>query len=159
VQRREICELERTVPDHPTKARTSASILWVEAVGFSLIIAIVWVTEIFGLRQRIFGDPEPFLWVRPVLRTVVVGIVWFAVHVATRRLLRRLHHLEEFLLVCAWCRRIGHESDWMTMEQYFGSALSTQTTHGVCPQCAERLVTELGQEAAKRPKPAADRVR
>ena len=122
------------------KTRSSAdSVLTTEAIGFSLIIVLSWATEVLHLPHFLFSQPEAFNWSRALLRTVVIMAVWFWVHVATKRVLRRLHHLEEYLLVCSWCRKVGHDGEWLTMEQYFGSKFDTETSHGICPECAKRM--------------------
>ncbi len=125
-----------------TKKRAE-SILRKEAIGFSLIIVLSWATEIFQLPHLLFGEPASVNWHRALLRTVVVLAIWIWVHVATKRLLKRLHHLEEFLLVCSWCRKVGHEGKWLTMEQYFGSKFDTGTSHGICPECAQKTIDRL----------------
>ena len=123
------------------------------AFGFSLVILHTWVAEIIRLPHLLYGEPPAFLWSRVLLRTVVMLVIWAWVHFAARRLLRRLHHLEEFLLVCSWCRKVGHEGEWLSMEEYFGSKFSTATTHGICPACAR---SQLRQHHATRltPPPA-----
>lgn len=119
---------------------TVESILRQEAIGFSLIIVLLWATEVFRLQHLLFGDPASFNWQRALLRTMVVLVIWVWVHVVTKRLLKRLHQLEEFLLVCSWCRKVGHEGKWLTMEEYFGSKFATETSHGICPECAKRTM-------------------
>jgi hypothetical protein len=114
------------------------SILRKEALGFSLIIVLSWATELFRVPSILFDEPASFNWHRALLRTVVVLTIWLWVHVATKRLLKRLHHLEEFVLVCSWCRRVGHEGEWLTMEAYFGSKFDTETSHGICEECAKK---------------------
>jgi hypothetical protein len=125
------------------KNKPRESILWIEGIGFSLIIAIVWATEFLRVQHYLFDDSPNFNPLRPILRSAVIFGVWAAVHISTRRLLKRLHALEEYLLVCAWCRKIGHQGDWVTMENYFGAALSTPTTHGICPECSRKVKTEF----------------
>jgi hypothetical protein len=118
---------------------TARSILRREAFGFSLILALIWLTELFRVPHHFFGEPDEFNWLRVLLRTGVTIVIWAWVHHNSRRLLNRLHELEGFLLVCSWCRRVGHKGGWMTMEEYFGSRLATETSHGICPECAVRL--------------------
>jgi hypothetical protein len=119
--------------------KSTDSILKKEAIGFSIILVLSWGTEIFHIPSLLFSEPFAFNWHRAVLRSIVIIGIWIWVHVATRRVLKRLHHLEEFLLVCSWCRKVGHEGEWLTMEQYFGSHFSTETSHGICPECASKL--------------------
>jgi hypothetical protein len=129
-----------STPHHPD------SILRKEAIGFFTIIVLSWATEILHLPQLLFSEPSPFNWYRPLLRTVVVLAIWLWVHVATKQLLKRLHHLEEFLLICSWCRKVGHDGDWLTLEEYFGSKFATQTTHGICPECAKKACGHPGSQ-------------
>ena len=129
-------------------------ILWIEGIGFGSMIVMTWVTEIFHLPQVLFEEPWVTNLSRPLLRTLVIMCVWAAVHIATRRLLKRLHHLEEYLRVCAWCRKMDYEGEWITMENYFGSAFATKTSHGVCPECS-RTLEKPGCEKV----PAAPRLR
>jgi hypothetical protein len=122
------------------------SILWIEAFGFSIIIALSWLTEWLRLPHFIFGEPYAVNWHRALLRTIVISLVWVWVHLATRRLLQRLHYLEGFVRVCGWCRRVCYQEEWLTMEQFFTSQFSTQTTHGMCPECMNQGVKELNKD-------------
>lgn len=72
-------------------------------------------------------------------------LVWASVHLATRRLLKRLHHLEEFLRICGWCRKVCHDGEWLEMEKYFRSKFATKTSHGMCPECLKKKKEELSQ--------------
>ena len=119
------------------------SILWIEAIGFSLLIALTWMTEIIRLPHILFAEAFTPDWRRALLRTIVILLVWTSVHLATRRLMKRLHHLEEFLRVCGWCRRVCHNGEWLPMEAYFKSRFATKTTHGMCPECLEKQKSEF----------------
>lgn len=133
--------------------RKENSILWVEAVGFSLLIALCWFTELSRIPYLLFGDAFVPNLHRALLRTVVIVVVWAWVHVATRRLLKRLHYLEEFLRICSWCRRVCHDGEWLALEEYFSSRFATTTSHGMCPDCLKKSVQEIA--AAKYPVPPA----
>ncbi len=121
--------------------KTARSILRRQAYGFLLLISAIWLVEILHVPHLLYGVAADFNLPRVLVRTVFVLAIWLGVHLTTRRLLRRLHELEEFLLVCSWCRRLGHQGGWVTMEEYFGSQLSTGTSHGICPDCAEKQFT------------------
>jgi hypothetical protein len=121
----------------------SAGILVVEALGFLVIIVLSWMTEIARIPHLLFGESFTPNWHRALLRTVVVISVWISVHIATKRLLRRLHYLEEFLRICSWCRKVGYGEEWLELEKYFNSKFHTRTTHGMCPDCLKKKVDEL----------------
>lgn len=54
-----------------------------------------------------------------------------------------LAELEQMLPVCAWCHSVevwkNGESRWVPLHTYI--AQSTPTTHGICPDCAEKHLT------------------
>jgi hypothetical protein len=114
------------------------SILWVEGIGFSLLIMLSWLTEAIGIPHLLFNDPFITDWHRAFIRTIVIALVWVWVHVATRKLLKRLHYLEEFLRICSWCRRVCHEREWLELEKYFNSKFATPTSHAMCPECMKK---------------------
>jgi hypothetical protein len=114
-----------------------------QALGFSIIIGAVWVAELLHAPHRLFGDAAEFNWLRVALRTALLLGIWLAVHVTTSRLLKRLHELEGFLLICGWCRRVGDQGEWLSVEKYFDTRFRTSTSHGICPQCSRRQLDSL----------------
>jgi hypothetical protein len=125
------------------KSRKENHILWVEATGFSLLIVLSWLTEVIRIPHFLFNEPFSPNWHRALLRTLIIGLIWLWVHIVTRRLLKRLHYLEEFLRICSWCRKVCHDGQWMELEKYFSSKFATPTTHGMCPDCLKKSVAEI----------------
>jgi hypothetical protein len=121
----------------------SNSILWVEAIAFSLIIGLSWLTEVLRLPHLLYGENFKPDWRRATLRTLVMLFIWLWVFLATRKLLKRLHYLEEFVRVCGWCRDVCHEGEWLAMEKFFNSKFATKTSHGMCPDCLRKTKEEL----------------
>jgi hypothetical protein len=130
--------------------KKAESILIIEAIGFSFILLLSWGVAYFDAPRYIFGDPPTFNWQRAILRTAVILPIWAWVHFTTRRLLNRLRYLEGFLLVCAWCRKVGHDGEWLTMEEYFGSRFGQPTSHGICPECHDKVAAEVTTEATEK---------
>jgi len=121
----------------------SNSILWVEAIAFSLLIVMSWLTEILRIPHLLYGEDFTPDWRRAALRSLVILVIWLWVFLATRKLLRRLHYLEEFMRVCGWCRNVCHEGEWIAMEKFFNSKFATKTSHGMCPDCLKKKKAEL----------------
>jgi len=108
-----------------------------------VIIAGIWAAEFLHLPHLMFDEPAIVSWSRILLRSLVVVLIWGWVHFTNRRLVRRLRELEEFLRICSWCRKVGHDDQWLTIEEYFNSQLATETSHGICPECAARNLAAL----------------
>ena len=135
------------------KSKGRNSILWIEAGGFSFLILMSWLTEVFRIPHYLFGESFVPNWHRAILRTIVMLIIWAWVHFLTRRILKRLHYLEEFLRICSWCRRVCDHDQWLEMERYFNSKFATRTSHGMCPDCLKKKVQELALQDNANQKP------
>jgi len=131
-------------------APSGRSILHFEAVGFAVILAAIWVAEIIHLPHLLFDEPPRFILSRVALRSLLVLVIWAWVHFTTRRFLRRLHELEDYLRICSWCRKVGDQDQWLTMEEYFDSKLAKETSHGICAACATQQSAALRASRATR---------
>lgn len=127
----------------PKAQGKSNRILWVEATAFTLIIVLSWLTEAFRFPHLVFGESFAPNWHRAILRTIVITFIWAWVHLSTKKLLNRLHYLEEFLRVCSWCRKVSYGDEWIEMERYLKSKFATKTSHGMCPACLQKKKDEL----------------
>jgi GAF domain-containing protein len=57
--------------------------------------------------------------------------------------LDRVKTLQGLLPICAWCKRIRDDGGyWDQVEAYFHKATGADFTHGICPQCLEKLYAE-----------------
>jgi hypothetical protein len=99
-------------------------LLWIEGAGFLTLAVMAWFDEFHS-------D-----WKESALESGVVLAVWAIVHFFTWRLIARLHYLEGFLRVCAWCKKIDHQGKWVPIEEFFDQRFQTESTHGICPTCA-----------------------
>jgi hypothetical protein len=123
-------------------------ILWYESLGFLFLIALSWLNELLSLPHLIFGGGPHSNWHEAAMESTALLIVWGAVLVFTKRLMRRLFYLDGFLRVCAWCRKIGHEEEWTTLEDYFSRGFAIETSHGMCPECLAKWAQEIKAQAA-----------
>jgi hypothetical protein len=120
-------------------------ILWYEIAGFGAIIAISWANELGGLAQRLLGGTYALNWQDAAVETAITILVAAPTVLLSWRLSKRLHYLEGFLRVCAWCRKVGQNDDWITIEEFVQKNLNTPTSHGICPACSEQLIQDCGK--------------
>jgi hypothetical protein len=119
-------------------------------LGFLAVIVLCYLDELFKLPSLIFSNhPFAFMYRRSTLEMLLFLAVWLLVNSSTRRLLQRVRHLEDFMRVCAWCRRIDYKGEWVKLEKFMREGFDTPTTHGICPECMQRQ-----QEAIERAKEA-----
>jgi hypothetical protein len=114
-------------------------VLLYQSAGFLAIIALSWIDEWLGLSTLIFGERPWFREFRQsALSMLLILAVWLLVATSTRRLLQRVQHLENFMRVCAWCRRIEYKNEWISFEKFLEQGFDTPTTHGICEGCLEQ---------------------
>jgi K+-sensing histidine kinase KdpD len=54
---------------------------------------------------------------------------------------RKLRVLSGLLPICAWCKRVRDEQDqWQQLEAYIHDHSEADFTHGLCPDCARKMV-------------------
>lgn len=105
-----------------------------EGAGFFLILIFIWIDEIADLERR---KLTAALLEGLLESAIVVGLAAL-VMTSTLRAARKIAHLEAFLVMCSWCRRVRHDDEWMSFETYL-QKYGTQTSHGLCPACEARI--------------------
>ncbi len=112
-----------------------------EAAGFGSIIVLIWLNEALDLPVLLLGAPEtPVNWRESLLESALIAVVWTAVSRKTKTLFQRMKYLEGLLPVCAACKRIRcQDGGWQELEAYIADRSDAAFTHGICPDCAERL--------------------
>jgi hypothetical protein len=64
--------------------------------------------------------------------------------------LLEVKQLSGLLPICAWCKRIrDDEGEWESIETYISDHSAADFTHGICPDCAQRVHPALQQHPHK----------
>jgi hypothetical protein len=122
-------------------------------LGFLTIILLCYLDDLFKLPSLLFSNhPLTFAYRHTIVEMLLVLSIWFFVSISTRRLAKRVRQLEEFMRVCAWCRRIDCKGEWMRLEEFMEQGFDTPTTHGICPECfrQQRAAAEKAKLARKK---------
>ena len=122
-------------------------ILSYQAIGFLTIIALSWINELGDLPYFIGVRYLPN-WRESLLETLIVLLVAAPVMVLTRRLVSRLYYLEGFLRICAWCKKLEHDGEWVPVEEFFEHNFQTATSHGMCLACADQVKAQMKKPQA-----------
>ncbi|HTA42570.1 MAG TPA: DUF4118 domain-containing protein [Bryobacteraceae bacterium] len=77
--------------------------------------------------------------VRDILDIVVFSLVAVSINAINVARQRAEKILRGLLPVCAWCRKIRREDQWLSLEVYARMELNTALTHSICPDCRERM--------------------
>ena len=59
--------------------------------------------------------------------------------------LANVRQLEGFIAICSYCKRIRSDAQqWEQMERYISDHSHAQFSHGICPDCFEKVREEFG---------------
>jgi hypothetical protein len=127
--------------------------LWSRRVSLPFAMAALG-TALTG--AGLFTSPQGGdLWKILVNRGLTVFVLWTTALLITQqvRLLeqreaarRELRVLQGLLPICASCKRIKDErGEWTQLEPYIAEHSEADFTHGICPECAEKLYPNRGR--------------
>jgi len=116
-----------------------------ETIAFSVIILLIWLDEIIDLPYLLLGSVEtPPNWRESLFESVCIIILGVVIIRFTNSLFQRMRYLEGILHVCASCKRIrDEEGNWLQIESYVHERSNAEFSHGICPECKEKLYPEL----------------
>ncbi len=122
------------------------ALLW-QSLGFLIMVVLTWSDALFDLAHAILGLPtRPADLNRTATITVIIILLWMISGYKIYLVVSRLSYLENFLHVCAWCRKIEYENNWLSLEDHFIQKTGQKVSHGICPECSERLRAGAGSE-------------
>lgn len=129
--------------------RWRAALVW-HSVGFAIVIVLLWADEFFELIFNYYGGNWSSGNVQEsAIRTVIVIFLWIFSSYKVHQVLSRLAYLESFMHICAWCKRIEKDENWMSLEEHVAAETGKKASHGICPECAARMEEEFLTEIEK----------
>lgn len=119
-----------------------------ETIAFSVIIILIWLDEIIDIPDLFLGAEEtPPNWRESLFESVCIIILCVVIIRFTSRLFKRMRYLEGILPVCASCKRIrDEEGKWHQIESYIRERSDADFSHGICPECREKLYPEYNTD-------------
>jgi len=116
------------------------SALRVHIAGFALILATVWVNEVFDLPHYVLGaEATPLNWREATLECVLIACMGVVSRIALATLLQRVKMLEGLVPMCFCCHKVRDErNEWVRLEQYIAEHSGASVSHGLCPECLQR---------------------
>lgn len=112
-----------------------------EALGFGIAVIACWVTEIF--------DP-PFSPSQPAIMSALIIALGAATIYWTTRIVKRIRFLEGFLVICAGCKKVRLDREWIDVDRFLKVKSDLLLSHGMCPDCIDRFYGEELRKASGR---------
>jgi hypothetical protein len=90
--------------------------------------------------------PLPKPLVSNLQTALLLGVCCFIILFSAYKIylaVSRLSYLESFLHVCAWCRKIEYNQQWLPLEAHFAQKTGGKVSHGICPECSEKVKRQV----------------
>jgi GAF domain-containing protein len=85
-------------------------------------------------------DPEQQAAMRALSRQVMALLDLRRASSNLAEALESVKTLEGLLPLCAWCKKVRDDAGyWNKLEAYLSSRTDVQLTHGICPECLEKV--------------------
>ena len=96
-----------------------------------------------GFLDEFFSPDMHHLWMRVPIVLLSVPIVTLIIRFGAVK--AEVKELRKLLPICAWCgKKIRDaEGNWKHVEVYIKEYTGADTTHGMCPECYNKSMTEL----------------
>lgn len=127
------------------KRFVSKHVIIYEIFSFLFVILIIWLDEITDLPSLILGAaPTPMNWKEALFESIIIFIFGTAITYMTAKLFQNMKYLEGILPVCASCKKIRDDKgSWHQIEEYVRDRSDAEFSHGICPECAEKLYPDF----------------
>jgi hypothetical protein len=114
--------------------------------GFFLLTMM---NEVLDVPHYLFGD-APTSWPQRrgevILEMIAYAMIVLVAVLYYNRLQKRISILEGMLPICSSCKKIRQDKDWVVLEEYISSHSLADFTHGLCPECIQKLYPEYANE-------------
>ena len=85
--------------------------------------------------------------------------LWSRLRVAERILnyATQVRQLQQFIPICGYCRKVRDDQNyWNQVEDYLSKQNGVSLSHGVCPECYERVMVPQMRKIGAEPPPYPD---
>lgn len=121
--------------------------LW-QLLGFIMLLCVVWVCEASGILAVYFKEPwasyfKESLSSSSIVRASVisVGIIICAGIIIGNTFIQQKRIISNFLIICSYCKRVRlNNQDWQKLETYVSKQAKTKFSHGICPECYDKIM-------------------
>ena len=117
-----------------------------QIASFSLLLLLVWVNEIMDLPAFFFGlETRPFSLYRGC--TWSAGVILVMIITVGHTYVQQRRIIGGMLTVCSYCHKIRIDKDaWERIEEYISRQSAVTLTHGICPDCYEKVTANWEKE-------------
>ncbi len=122
-----------------TKTNITIRLIIYQLIGYGMLLFLIVGDEVFDFPHKVFGAPAtPINWPEAFIEGGYVLVLSVFTMYLSIRLMKRIKYLEGFLPICAHCKKIRVEEEWIPIEKFIRDHSAAEFSHGLCPECVEK---------------------
>jgi hypothetical protein len=118
------------------QSRWMPPVITLAVTGFLGLIAVFALDDYWDLPARSFGTfvkpTRPYEFSIEVVAALCLFIIVLGV---LRQAIHRIRRLSHMLTMCAWCRKVSVNGEWISIDQFLQQRRNTTSSVGLCPDC------------------------
>lgn len=123
------------------KQRFTRRIITYELIGFGLILIFSWASEMVDI---IMHGGKGYDVIEILIQSLLIILPGWGVIYLTRQMLNQIKHLEGYVRICAYCKKVGIDGDqWVPIEEFIKLHSEAEFSHGFCPTCMREHYPEF----------------
>jgi len=117
-------------------------------VGCVLIVAMIWVNEIWDLPHLLLNAKQtPINWKECLIETFFIALIYGLNAFFTNYLFEKIRLLDGLLPICSVCQKIRvSSSKWVPIEEYMHKNSEISFSQHMCPEC-KPLLNNINHES------------
>jgi len=138
-------KLSKNEPIHLPKDPFAYIGFW-QFLTFIMLILLVWVNEVRDMPALLFDTtPQDVNIFRGCLLTAAVLVA--AIVAIGNTYLQQKRVLNSMISVCSSCNKVRvNQNHWKQMEEYISENSLLTFTHGLCPDCMEKVMQTINHQ-------------
>ena len=121
------------------KSRAGRKLIMLEGIFFAIVIIFSWVNELLDLPHYFMGAPDtPANWRESLFESIIMFLLAVTVITVSIRLVKQLEYFESCLIVCALCKKIKINDEWVLFERFLSQKYEVEFAPSLCSECARK---------------------
>jgi cytochrome c553 len=131
---------------HSTRQAFAAIAFW-QFAAFVMLILLIWVNGVLDLPYLLFGTKQAGLNLFEC-SVLTSGVVITAIITVGHTYVRQKKVASSLITVCSACHKVRVSREgWGAIEDYVSEHSDMLFSHGLCPDCFERSMSESDSDA------------
>jgi len=118
-------------------------VITLAVAGFVGLIVIFALDDYWDLPAKSFGALlKPIRPYEFSIKVVAALGLFITVLGVLRQAILRIKRLSRMLTLCAWCRKVSVDGEWISIDQFLQQRRNTTSSVGLCPDCYGKKAAE-----------------